>query len=269
MPRACCGRPAADTRRSRRVKAMAQRSWARGEPLVMLELPTPEPRPDEVRIAAKASGVTPVDWKMRTLGPLRLAARIVGPPPPVVVGVDFAGVVETVGSQVTGLVPGVRVVGGTDFSRGQRGSYADTVVVRPDQVCPLPPEIDFETAGALPVAGVTAWMSLVEMASFVCGHKALVLGASGGVGQMAVQLAKRVLGGFVVGVASGKNAALVKDLGADVVLDYTQGDPLAQARAHAPYQVVMDCVGGYSGAGCRALLASGGRHVIVSGDSVG
>jgi len=246
---------------------MAQRSWARGEPLVMLELPTPELRPDEVRIAVKAIGVNPVDWKMRTLGPLRLAARIVGPPPPVVVGVDFAGVVDVVGSQVTNLESGVRVVGGTDFSRKQRGSYADTVVVRPDQVCPLPPEIDFETAGALPVAGVTAWMSLVEIGRLVEGQRALVLGASGGVGQLAVQLAKRVLGGFVAGVCSGKNATLVKELGADVVLDYTQGDPLAQARAHGPFQVVMDCVGGYSGPGCRALLAPGGRHVLVSGDT--
>jgi NADPH:quinone reductase-like Zn-dependent oxidoreductase len=246
---------------------MAQRSWARGEPLVMLELPTPEPRPDEVRIAVKAIGVNPVDWKMRTLGPLRLAARLVGPPPPVVVGVDFAGVVDAVGSQVSGWMTGVRVLGGTDFSRGQRGSYADTVVVRPDQICPLPPEVDFETAGALPVAGVTAWMSLVEIGRLVEGQKALVLGASGGVGQLAVQFAKRVLGGFVVGVCSGKNATLVKELGADVVLDYTQGDPLAQAKSHAPYQVVMDCVGSYSGASCRALLARGGRHVIVSGDT--
>ncbi|HEX5067836.1 MAG TPA: NAD(P)-dependent alcohol dehydrogenase [Myxococcota bacterium] len=246
---------------------MAQRSWARGEPLVMLELPTPEPRPDEVRIAVKAIGVNPVDWKMRTLGPLRLAARIIGPPPPVVVGVDFAGVVDALGSQVTGLSPGMRVVGGTDFSRKQRGSYADTVVVRPDQLCPLPPEIDFETAGALPVAGVTAWMSLVEIGRLVEGQRALVLGASGGVGQLAVQFAKRVLGGFVAGVCSGKNTTLVKELGADVVLDYTQGDPLAQARAHGPFQVVMDCVGGYSGSGCRALLAPGGRHVVVSGDT--
>lgn len=246
---------------------MAQRSWTRGEPLVLMELPTPEPRPNEVRIAVKAIGVNPVDWKMRTLGPLRLAARLVGPPPPIVVGVDFAGVVDAVGSQVTDLAPGVRVVGGTDFSRGQRGSYADTVVVRPDQVCPLPPEIDFETAGALPVAGVTAWMSLHEIGRLVCGQKALVLGASGGVGQFAVQLAKHVLGGFVVGVCSGKNATLVKELGADVVLDYGQGDALTQARAHGPYQVVMDCVGGYSGAGCRALLTWGGRHVVVSGDT--
>ncbi|HVN37764.1 MAG TPA: NAD(P)-dependent alcohol dehydrogenase [Myxococcota bacterium] len=246
---------------------MAQRSFARGEPLVLTELPTRDPHADEIRVAVKAIGVNPVDWKMRTMGPLRLAARLIGPPPPVVVGVDFAGVVDAVGARVADLAVGDRVVGGTDFSRGQRGSYADTVYVRPDQVCPIPPEVDLETAGALPVAGVTAWMSLREIGRLDPGERALVLGASGGVGQFAVQIAKRVLGGFVVGVCSGKNAALVASLGADAVLDYEHGDILAQARACGPYQVVIDCVGSYSGAGCRALLARGGRHVIVSGDS--
>ena len=246
---------------------MAQRSFARGEPLVLTELPTRDPHADEIRVAVKAIGVNPVDWKMRTMGPLRLAARLIGPPPPVIVGIDFAGVVDAVGSRVSDLTVGDRVVGGTDFSRGQRGSYADTVYVRPDQVCPLPPEVDLETAGALPVAGVTAWMSLHEIGRLAPGQRALVLGASGGVGQLAVQIAKRVLGGFVVGVCSGKNVALVRSLGADAVLDYEQGDPLAQAKAHAPYQVAMDCVGQYSGFGCRALLARGGRHVVVSGDT--
>jgi NADPH:quinone reductase-like Zn-dependent oxidoreductase len=251
------------------VKLMAQRSWRRGEPLALVELPTPEPRADQVRVAVKAIGVNPVDWKMRQHGPLRLAARLLGPPPPVVVGVDFAGVVDAVGSRVTDVRVGERVVGGTNFSRGQRGSYADTVFVRTDQLCPLPPELDLETAGALPVAGVTAWMSVVELGRLAAGQSALILGASGGVGQLALQIAKHVRGGFAVGVCSGKNAALVRELGADVALDYERGDALEQAKAHAPYQVVVDCVGSYSGPGCRALLGKGGRHVIVSGDSLG
>jgi len=249
------------------VKAMAQRSWRRGEALELLELPTPAPRADQVRVAVKAIGVNPVDWKMRTLGPLRLAARVIGPPPPVVVGVDFAGVIDAVGARVTDLRVGTRVVGGTDFSRRQRGSYADTVLVGADQLCPLPDSVDFETAAALPVAGVTAWMSLVEIGRLGAGERALVLGAAGGVGQFALQLAKHVLGAFVVGVSSGRNAALVRQLGADVALDYGAGDALAQARPHGRYRVIVDCVGSYSGAGCRALLAAGGRHVIVSGDS--
>jgi NADPH:quinone reductase-like Zn-dependent oxidoreductase len=250
------------------VKLMAQSSWKKGEPLALVEIPTPEPRADEVRVAVQAIGVNPVDWKMREKGPLRLAARLLAPKPPVVVGVDFAGVVDAVGSKVTGVRVGERVVGGTNFSRGQRGSYADTVFVRPDQLCTLPADFDIEIAGALPVAGVTAWMSVVELGRLASGQKALILGASGGVGQLALQIAKHVRGGFVVAVCSGKNGALVRGLGADVVLDYEKGDALEQAKQHGPYQVVVDCVGSYAGAGCRALLAEGGRHVIVSGESV-
>ena len=251
------------------MKLMAQKSWKRGEPLALVEIPTPEPRADQLRVAVNAIGVNPVDWKMRESGPLRLAARLLGPPPPVVVGVDFAGIVSAVGPRVAGVQVGDRVVGGTNFSRGQRGSYADTVFVRADQVCALPAELAFDVAAALPVAGVTAWISVVELGRLEAGQKALILGASGGVGQLAVQIAKHVQSASVVGVCSGKNALLVQGLGADVVLDYGKGDALEQAKPHGPYQVVVDCVGSYSGAGCRALLSKTGRHVIVSGDSIG
>ena len=248
---------------------MAQRSWQRGEPLALIELPTPEPAPDQVRVAVKAIGVNPVDWKMRELAPLRLAARLLGPPPPAVVGIDFAGVVDAVGDRVRDLRVGDRVAGGADFVRRQHGSYADTVFVRADQACSLPATLAWDVAASLPVAGVTAWIAVVEIGQLAAGQRALVLGASGGVGQLAVQIAKHVQQGFVAAVCSGRNAARVGALGADVVLDYTQGDALAQARAHGPYQVVVDCVGSYSGPGCRALLARGGRHAIVSGDSLG
>lgn len=251
------------------MKLMAQKSWAYGEPLALVELPTPEPKPDEIRVGVRAIGVNPVDWKMREMGPLRLAARLIGAPAPVVVGVDFAGVVEAVGVRVADVRVGDRVVGGTDFSRRQRGSYADTVLVRADQVALLPADFDLEIAGALPVAGVTAWMSVVDIGRLGVGESALILGASGGVGQLAVQIAKHVRGGRVVGVCSAKNAELVRGLGADVALDYGAGDAILQARRHGPYRVVVDCVGSYSGRGCRSLLGPGGRHVIVSGDSVG
>ena len=141
--------------------------------------------------------------------------------------------------------------------------------MRADQVCALPAELDFDVAGALPVAGVTAWISVVELGRLVAGQKALILGASGGVGQLAVQIAKHVQNAGVVAVCSARNAALVHGLGADVVLDYDERDALEQAKPHGPYQVVVDCVGSYSGAGCRALLSKTGRHVIVSGDSIG
>lgn len=251
------------------MKLMGQKSWRQGEPLALVEVPTPEPRADEVRVAVRAIGVNPVDWKMREKGPLRIAARILGPPPPVVVGVDFAGIVDAVGVRVADVRVGDRVVGGTDFSRRQRGSYADTVFVRPDQVALVPADFDLEIAGALPVAGVTAWMSVVEIGGLGSGENALILGASGGVGQLALQIAKHVRGGRVVAVCSAKNAALVSGLGADVVIDYGAGDAIEQARQHGAYRVVVDCVGSYSGRGCRSLLGPGGRHVIVSGDSLG
>ncbi|MCG6498001.1 NAD(P)-dependent alcohol dehydrogenase [Kitasatospora sp. A2-31] len=248
---------------------MAQRSWKAGERLELVELPTPEPRKGEVRVGVRAAGVNPIDWKMRSYGPLRLAGRVLGPRPPVVVGMDFAGVVDAVGPGVTGFAPGDRVVGGTDFSRRQRGSYADSVVVRADQLCPVPDSVDLTVAAALPVSGVTARMAVVELGRIrrvqPAERRVLVLGASGAVGQFAVQIA-RSEGAFTVGVCSARNTELVGGLGADAVIDYGSGDALAQARAHGPFHLVIDCVGGYSAAGCRALLSARGLHIMVAGD---
>ncbi|MEZ4402158.1 MAG: NAD(P)-dependent alcohol dehydrogenase [Kofleriaceae bacterium] len=249
-------------------------SWRAGLPLELVELPSPEPRAREVRVAVHAIGVNPVDWKMRQRGPLRLAARAIrpfrGPRGPVIVGVDFAGVVEAVGPGVTHVALGERVVGGTNFSRGQHGSYADTVVVREDQVAGIPATMAFDVAGALPVAGVTAWKALHEFRPTGAHSRVLVLGASGGVGQLAIQIARQVCGAAqVVGVCSGRNVALVEGLGAHVAVDYGAGDPLAQARAHGPYDVIVDCVGSYPARRCRSLLGGGGRHVMVAGDGAG
>ena len=251
--------------------AMALESWS-SSTLVRVELPTPEPRRGEVRVAVHAIGVNPVDWKMRSGGPIRLAARLVrmvrGPRGPVILGVDFAGVVEAIGGDVSDVAVGQRVVGGTNFSLGQHGSYADTVVVRANQLCVLPDSVPLDVAGSLPVAGVTAWMTLNEYRVITPGRRVLILGASGGVGQFAVQLAKRTCNAeLVVGVCSAKNVALVQGLGADVVLDYHDGDPLERAKANGPYDVIVDCAGGYRASRCRALLAPLGRHVMVAGDS--
>ncbi|MBK9035481.1 MAG: NAD(P)-dependent alcohol dehydrogenase [Myxococcales bacterium] len=256
------------------MHAMGMKRWAAGTPFEAFDLPTPEPGTREVRVAVHTIGVNPVDWKMRASGPLRLAARLIrtvrGPRGPIILGVDFAGVVEAIGARVTTVAVGDRVVGGTNFARGQHGSYADTVVVRADQLAIVPAAVSLDVAGALPVAGVTAWMATHEFRALQPGRRALVLGASGGVGQFAVQISKRVCkADLTVGVCSGKNVELVRGLGADEVLDYGAGDALEQARAHGPFDVIIDAAGGYRGSRCRALLAPGGRHVMVAGDSPG
>jgi NADPH:quinone reductase-like Zn-dependent oxidoreductase len=232
-------------------------------PLELLTLASRPLRGDEVRVAVHAIGVNPVDWKMREGGPLRFARDVLGPSGPLVVGVDFAGEVVEVGPAAGPLSVGARVVGGTDFSRKQLGSYADEVVVRPDQCALLPDAVSFEAAACLPVAAVTPWITMTEHARIGPGSRVLVLGASGGVGLFAVQLT-RMLGGEAVGVCSGRNASLVERFGA-IAIDYTKGDPLEAAGAHGPYDLVLHCVGTatYPLAKCRALLAKRGVVELV------
>ncbi len=238
------------------MRALTSRSG--DVPLALVELPSRPLGPGDVRVAVRAIGVNPVDWKMRSGGPLRFAHRFVGPRGPLVVGVDFAGEVVEVGAKVTELTVGARVVGGTDFSRKQLGSYADEVVVRPDQCAVLPEGVGYEQAACLPVGAVTPWISLVEHAKIGAGAKVLVLGASGGVGLFALSLARK-LGASVVGVCSTRNVALVERHGATAI-DYTSGDALALARPHGPFDLVFHAVGTatYPLRACRELLSPRG-----------
>ncbi|MEO6419001.1 MAG: NAD(P)-dependent alcohol dehydrogenase, partial [Polyangiaceae bacterium] len=234
-------------------------------PLRLVEI---APRPlgaSDVRIKVRAIGVNPVDWKMRAGGPLRFAHRFVGPSGPLVVGVDFAGEVAETGQGVTDLALGARVVGATDFSRKQLGSYADEVIVRTDQLALLPDSVSFDQAACLPVPGATAHQALVDFAHLDAkpGAKVLVLGASGGVGLCMLQLA-RSMGAVTVGVCSGKNVAVVEKLGA-VAIDYNAGDALEAARAHGPFDLVFHAVGtqAYPLGSCRSLLTPTGVVALV------
>lgn len=234
-------------------------------PLSWVERPEPKLRADELRVAVRAVGVNPVDWKMRQGELLGVAQRIVGPSGPLVCGVDFAGEVIAVGEAVKDLKIGDRVVGGTDFSRRQYGSYASQVQVRPDQVAVLPQGVDFAAAACLPVAGVTAHLSLFALGRLAdkTEPRVLVLGAAGGVGHFAVQLA-RLSGALSVGVCSSRNVALIERLGG-IAIDYTKEDVAAAAAEHGPYDVIVDAAGtaAYPIAMCRKLLKKGGTHVLV------
>lgn len=229
--------------------------------LSIRELPTRKVGPRDVRVRVEATGVNPVDWKMRNGGPIRLVHRLRGPSGPLVVGVDFAGEVVEAGSRAD-LSVGTRVVGGTDFSRGQHGSYADEVVVRDDQCARLPASVTFEMAACVPIPGATALRGF-DVAGIQRGDRILVLGASGGVGLVTLQIA-RAMGVRAVGVCSGRNVSLVEAEGA-IAVDYTRGDPLAAAGAHGPFDLVLHAVGTatYPLARCRALLSDRGRVALV------
>jgi NADPH:quinone reductase-like Zn-dependent oxidoreductase len=233
------------------------------EPLAPLTLPSRPLRGDELRVRVRSIGVNPVDWKMREGGPIRLAYAFLGPRGPFVTGIDFAGEVIEVGPAGGALAVGVRVVGGTNFSRGQRGSYADEVIARPDQVVELPPSVSFDAAACLPVAAVTPWICLTEHRRGRPLSRVLVLGASGGVGLFGIQIA-RMLGATAVGVCSARNVALVERLGATAI-DYGKGDPLEAARALGPYDVILHAVGTatYPLGRCRSLLAPGGYVDLI------
>ncbi|GAB4209275.1 MAG: NADP-dependent oxidoreductase [Sandaracinaceae bacterium] len=231
-------------------------------PLRLVELPSRPLRDDELRVKVVAAGVNPVDWKMREGGPLRMAHRVLGPSGPLVVGVDFAGEVIEAGPRAE-LSVGARVVGGTDFSRKQHGSYATEVIVKRDQVASVPDGVSLEDAASLPIPAVTSWIALTEHQRIGPGHRVLVLGASGGVGLYALQLTK-MLGAHAVGVCSTRNVALVEAEGATAI-DYTRGDALEAARAHGPYQLVLHLVGTdvYPLAACRSLLTPTGLVELV------
>jgi NADPH:quinone reductase-like Zn-dependent oxidoreductase len=233
------------------------------EPLRLIELAPLKLGPRDVRVRVKAIGVNPVDWKMRTGGPIRLAHRLLGPSGPLVVGIDFAGEVFEAGAKAD-LKVGARVVGGADFSRGQHGSYADELVVRDEQCAILPDNVSFTDAACVPIPGSTAQRAFdVGRLATVKNPKVLVLGAAGGVGQVTLQLARN-LGGSTAGVCSGRNVALVEQLGAKA-LDYTKGDPLEAARAHGPYDLIVNAVGTatYALSKLKSLLAPTGRIALV------
>jgi NADPH:quinone reductase-like Zn-dependent oxidoreductase len=177
------------------------------------EVPRPEPKEDEVLVRVIASGVNPAD-------PLTLSgkyAREFGTHLPLIPGYDIAGVVEKMGAKVTNLKAGDAVYGYPTFG----GGWADYVTVKQWEVAAKPKTLNFAEAAAVPMCALTAWQALVDTAQLHPGQTILVHGGSGGVGSFAVQIAK-ARGARVIATASTANQDLLKQLGADVAIDYTK-----------------------------------------------
>ncbi len=237
------------------MRAIRQRSLGGPEVLELVEAPLPEPAPTEVLVRVSAAGVNPVDWKTRARG------GFIGEPP-FTVGWDVAGIVERTGPGVTRFAAGDRVFGMPRFPR-EAAAYAEYATSPSRQLARTPDALDDVEAAALPLAGLTAWQALVETAGVGPGTRVLVLAAAGGVGHLAVQIAK-ARGAWVAGTARAEKHASLRGLGVDEAVDYTRDDVGARLRE---LDVVLDAVGGEVGAAALPSLREGGLLVTLVGAS--
>jgi NADPH:quinone reductase-like Zn-dependent oxidoreductase len=254
------------------MRAVRQTTLGGPEVLELVEVPRPVPGPTEVLVRVTAAGVNPVDWKTRLRG------GFLGEPP-FTVGWDVAGVVLSLGFGVTRFEPGDRVFGMPRFPR-EAAAYAEYVTSPSRQLARIPEGLGDVEAAALPLAGLTAWQALVDTAAVRRGYRVLILAAAGGVGHLAIQIAKH-RGAYVIGTARSAKHAFLASLGADEVVDYTteaveervgDADVLVdlvggETVAHA-LGAVRDgglCVTMASGAGVDALRERGGGRVRVAG----
>ena len=237
------------------MKAIVRTTYGPPEVLEVGEIDKPVPAEDEVLVRVRATSVNPVDWHTLTGTPylLRLQEGLRGPKSEQL-GVDFAGTVEAVGANFTGVQPGDDVFG------GRSGAFAEYVSVR-DAVVRKPHNLSFERAAAVPIAGLTALQGLRDKGGLQPGQKVLINGASGGVGTFAVQIGK-ALGAEVTGVCSTRNVDQARSLGADRVIDYTQED---FTRSGERYDVLLDIAGNRTWKELTRVLADGATLVLVGG----
>jgi NADPH:quinone reductase-like Zn-dependent oxidoreductase len=230
--------------------------YAYGGPSVLSyeDAPRPHPGPGEVLVRVHAAGINPVDWKVRE-GHLK---AMLHPTFPFILGWDVSGVVDGLGSGLTRLKLGDEVYSRPDISRD--GAYAEYIVMRESEVALKPRTLDHIHAAALPLAGLTGWQTLFTAGGLAAGQRVLIHAAAGGVGHLAVQLAKWK-GAQVIGTAAAKNHEFVRSLGADQVVDYNteRFEDVVQ-----PVDVVLDTMGGDTQERSWKLLKPGGILVSIA-----
>ncbi|MEH1775281.1 NAD(P)-dependent alcohol dehydrogenase [Nostoc sp.] len=234
------------------MKAVVIRRYGAAEVLQYEDVEQPKIEPTQLLVKVRASSVNPIDWKIRQ-GMLSL---IIGNKFPKILGFDVAGDVVEVGSGVTRFKPGDPIYGSTSFPGG---GYAEFAAIPENLATLKPTNLSYEEAAAVPLAALTALQALRDQGNIQTGQTVLINGAAGGVGIFAVQIAK-ALGAVVTGVSSTKNLDLVKSLGADRVIDYTQQD---FAEDTAQYDIIFDAVGKRSLSETKKVLKPNGVYITT------
>jgi NADPH:quinone reductase-like Zn-dependent oxidoreductase len=241
------------------MKAIVYTQYGSPDILQFKEVEKPVPNAGEILVKVNAASANPLDWHLMRGAPF--LARLDGglrKPKDSRLGADFAGQVEAVGSNVTQFQPGDEVYG--DY----RGSFAEYSTVPVNRVALKPANLSFEEAAAIPVAAVTALQGLRDAGHIHSGQTVLINGASGGVGTFAVQIAK-AFGAEVTGVCSTRNLDMVREIGADHVIDYTQEDFTRNGRH---YDLIFDAVGNRSASAYRRALNPNGKCVVAGFSSL-
>lgn len=239
------------------MRAVVARHYGTPEVVSIDDVPVPTPSADEVLVQVHASSLNALDWHFLTGTPYVIrAVNGVRRPKRTIPGADVAGVVVDVGSDVTELEPGDRV-----FGECSGGGCAPYLVAKASSLVEIPDGVSFESAGATPVAGLTAVQGVRTHGDLRADDHVLINGAAGGVGTFAVQIAK-AMGAEVTAVCSARNVEMVRALGADTVVDYTRSDVV---EGGARFDVILDNVGNRTPAECRSMLLPGARFVAVSG----
>lgn len=233
------------------MKHITQFTTGGPEVLTLAEAPDPAPGPGQLLVRIAAAGINPVDAYVRSGG-----YKLLGEPP-FTIGWDIAGTVEAIGPGTTGFAPGDRVFGMPGFP-GNAAAYAEKTVAAAAELARTPAALTDAEAGALPLAGLTAWQALVSHGKLKAGEKVLIPSGAGGVGHLAVQIAK-ALGAHVTATASAGKLDIVRSLGADRVLDYRKDD----LAIPGGYDLVLDPQADTEAEKSVALARDGGRLVAL------
>ncbi len=242
------------------MKAIVQDTYGSPDVLKLREIDKPKVGDDEALVRVHAAGVDRGVWHLMTGLPYltRLAFGLRAPKTPVP-GMDLAGVVEAVGKSVSRVEPGDEVSG------VGKGTFAEYALAREDKLAPKPANLTFEQAAVVAISGLTALQGLRDHGRIEPGQEVLIVGASGGVGTFAVQIAK-AFGGRVTGVCGAAKVEMVRSIGAYHVIDYTRED-FAEGDPH--YDLILDIGGNSSLSRLRRALAPKGTLVIVGGEGGG